>query len=462
MIVRAQEFENGQAVLHIEVEPAEMEKALEDAYRHLAKTVNIPGFRKGKAPRSVVESYVGKEALQQEALEDLIPRLCKQAAEEQDLDIIAPPEAEVLDEDPVVFKATFPLRPKVELGDYRSIRLDPEPVEVTEEQIQGALEHIRERHAVWEPVDRPLQFGDMATLDIEQRREGAGPTRYEGQQLPIIEGVKLPLPGFVDQLVGMEKGEEKEFTLSYPEDYEIGELANRSYEFKVKLTEVKEKQLPELDDEFARSLGEGLDSVDALRESVISGLRRGVEQRAKREFERRVVQAVTEQAQVEYPPVLLEREITGLLRERDLAFRGQGGLEAYLSSIGKTESQIKEELRPGAAERLRQSLVLGKLAEEEKIEVSEAEVDAEIEETLQAAYDYNKEDVRALFSRPEGRRAIWEEVLSRKTVERLAEIARGGAAEGQADEQVAEGSTGEEAGHGASVAEDSDQGQANG
>lgn len=446
MKVTTQEFENGQAVLRIEVEPAEMEESLEEAYRSMAKRMNVPGFRKGKAPRSILESYVGKDGLQQEALEHLIPRLCSQAAEEQKLDVIAQPEVEILEGDPVAFKATYPLRPKVELGDYRSVRLDPEPVEATEEQIEAVMQQLREQHAVWIPAERPLDFGDMATINIEQKREGADPTGYEGQQLPIIQNSKLPLPGFAEELIGMNKDEEKEFSLSFPEDYEVKGLANQKYDFKVKLTELKEKQLPELDDEFAKSLGQDVETVDALRDKVTDGLKTAAEQRAKRDFERKVVEAVVGIAEVEFPPVLVEREIDHLMRERDVMFRGQGGLEAYLKSINKTEEEIREELRPSATERLVQSLVLGKMAEEETIEATDSEVDAEVEKSVQDAYDYNKDELRSLFSTPGGRRAIWEELIVRKTIERLAEIASGSVSEGETAEQEVRGEGETEAG----------------
>ena len=171
MKVSTQSTENRQAVLNIEVEPQEMEESLEMAYHHLVKRINIPGFRRGKTPRSILERYIGKEELQKEALEHLIPQLCNQAIEEQKMEVIAQPEVEILQVDPVVFKATFSLRPQVELGEYRQIRLAPEPVEVTEEQIDSVLEQLRERHAVWNPVEHPLRLGDLAIIDIEEREE---------------------------------------------------------------------------------------------------------------------------------------------------------------------------------------------------------------------------------------------------------------------------------------------------
>ncbi|MBM4463301.1 MAG: trigger factor [Chloroflexi bacterium] len=443
MKIKTQEFENGQAVLHIEVEPSEMDKSLDETYRRLAKKVNIPGFRKGKAPRPILERFVGKEALQEEALEHLIPQLCDKAAQEQNLEVIAQPETEVLDLDPVVvFKATFPLRPKVEIGDYHTIRLAPEPVEVTEQDTNRVMEQIRDQHALWIPVERPLEYGDMATLDIEQKREEAAPTTYKGQQIPIIEGSKLPMPGFAENLVGMRKNEEKEFSLSFPEDYEVPRFAGEKFDFKVKVTEIKEKQLPELNDEFAKSVGQDIETLDVLRDKLTASLKAGAERSVRRDFEQKVIDAVVALAKVEFPPVMVEQEIDNLLRERDIMLRSQGGLENYLRNIKKTEEEMREELRPKATQRLTQSLVLGKVVEEEKIEVSDAEIDAEAEKMISEANEYNVETLRNLLNTPQGRRSVQESLMAQKVVQRLTEIAIGSLIEVEAKEEGA----GEESG----------------
>lgn len=438
MKITTQEFENGQAVFHIEVEPPELEKSMEEAYHELAKKVNIPGFRKGKVPRAILQNYVGREGLQEEALEHLIPQLCDQAAEEQKLEVIAQPQAEILETDPVVFKATFPLRPKVELGDYHSIRLAPEPVEVTEEQIDNAIEQLRQRNAVWVPAERPVQYGDLATIDIEQRPEKGDPLNYAAQQYPVIENSPLPLPGFAEQVAGMEKNQEKEFAISFPDDYEVSELAGQEYNFKVKVTEVKEKNLPELNDEFAKSVADNVETLDALREAVADRLKAAAEEQAKREFEGKVIEAAVGLARVEFPPVLVERETDRMLTERDNMLRAQGGLEAYLRNIGKTEEEIREELKPQATTQLIQSLVVGKVSEEEKIEVSAAEIDAEIENITKAADD-KAEELRTVFDTPQARRWTSDRLLLQKTMQRLTEIATGNAVvESAAAEEAAE------------------------
>ena len=427
MKIRTQAFENGQAVLHIEVEPPEMEKSMDEAYHELAKKMRIPGFRKGKIPRPILESYVGRDGLKKEALEHLVPELCNQAAEEQKLEAIAPPQVEILEMEPVVFKATFPLRPKVEIGDYRSIRLDPEPVEIGEEEVSKTTENLREQHATWVPVERPIGFGDMAVINIEQSVEPGPPVNYGSQQLPVIQGSPLPLPGFAEQIVGMEKNQEKEFSISFPDNYEVAKLAGQKYSFRVKLTEVKEKNLPELNDEFAKSVDPNVETLEALRNTLAIRLRSAAEERATRLFEQKVVQAAVASAKVEYPPILVESEIDRLVSERDRFLRAQGsGPETYLKMINKTEEQMREELRPTATERLVQSLVLGKISEEEKMEVSAADIDAELEKMTKD--DEKTKDIQSLFGTPQGRRWISDRLLTQKTIQRLTEIANGKAA----------------------------------
>jgi len=435
MKIITESTENRQSVLNIEVEPKEMEDSLDKAYHRLVKKVNIPGFRKGKAPRSILEHYIGKEELQEEALDYLVPILCNQAIEEKQLKIIARPQIEVLQLDPVMFKAIFSLRPQVELGEYRNINLTPETFEVSEEQVDKVIEQLRERNAIWNPVDHPIAFGDMAVLDIEEKKDGDSVNTYPGQQYPVIQDSYLPLPGFAEQLVGLEKGSEKEFSLSYPEDYPIKELAGTHYDFKVVITEVKEKDLPEPDDNFAKSLGENFETLDALRDSVTTNLKNMSEDRAKGEFERRVIDAVVNLANVEFPPILVEQEIDRFVSERERMLGEQGGLESYLKNLNKTEEEMREELRPEATRSITQSLVLGKVAEEEKIEASAQDIDAEIESMLQSAGD-NMEEMRKVFGSEQGRSWIEERLIIKKTIQCLTEIATGNGVEVATDDST--------------------------
>ncbi len=429
MKIATQSVENNQAVLQIEVEPGEMEESLDRAYRQLVKRVGVPGFRKGKAPRSVLERYVGKEGLQREAMEDLVPELCTRVIEEQKMEVIAQPQIEIIQSDPVIFKAIFPLRPHVELGDYHTIRVDKQPVEVGDEEINSVINQLRERHAVWSPVERPVNFEDLVVVDIDEEAKDGTVKTYQARQFPLVKDSLIPLPGFAEHLVGMGTGEVKEFALTYPDDHKFKELAGRGTKFKVKLIEVKEKHLPELDDDFAKSLGQGMENLEALRNFVAANLRKAAEEAAKRDYERKLVEVVVGLSKVDFPPVLVDREIDSLLKERDFIFREQGGLQGYLKNLNKTEQGMKEELRPEAVRRITESLVLGKVIEQEKITVDAAEIAAEIESMTKDAGD-RVEEMKRMLGTDQARQVVEERQLSLKALQKLTEIALNNIAEG--------------------------------
>ncbi len=425
MKVTREKIENNQAFLTIEMEPAEMEGPLEDSYRRLAKKVNIPGFRKGKAPRAILEHYIGKESLLEEALKHLVPQAYEKALKEQEIEPFAQPEIEITQTDPVIFKAVVPLPPNIELGDYHSIQLTPDPVEITEENISAVLEELRHQHATWEPVERPLNFGDLAVIDINSEVEEKPFIKRLGAQYQVLRDLISPAPGFAEQLVGMPKGEEKEFKLELPEDYTQIELAGKEASFKVKVSEIKEEKLPELDDELAQQVSTDFENVDALRERVSANLKLRAEERARMDFEERVINAVVDQAQVDYPPVLVEMEINRLLNDSARQFQMSGkSLEEYLQTVNKTEEELREEFRPVATKNVASALVLGKIAEEEKIEVADSEIDAKIEDMTKGATEDKKEELRKLMDTPQTRESIKQSLMTRKTIERLVEIAK--------------------------------------
>jgi trigger factor len=423
MKVSTEPVESRQVALNIEMEPVEIDKYLDRAYNRLVKRVSVPGFRKGKAPRDILERHIGKDALFQEALEDLIPRAYKEALDEQNIDAIGQPQFELIKTEPLVFKAVVPLKPTVELGDYKQIKIESKPVKITKKDIDATIEQLREQQAVLLPVDRPVQLGDVVTIDVEGERQG--------EQFPIrkdivyeaSKGSRLPLPGFAEKLEGMSRGEEKSFVLSYSADYEMKELAGKEHAFKVAVKEIKEKKLPEVNDEFGKILGK--DDLASLRQQVQSNLKTRAEDRARAEFEQTAIDKLIEVSKVEYPPFLVEREIDRLLNEEARHFaEGVTGLENYLRTLNKTMDGHKEELRPMAGKRVVRSLVLGKLAESETIEVQDSEIDAEVEKMAQDA-DKEADDVRKLFSLPQARESIKQFLIGRKSLERLVEIVKG-------------------------------------
>jgi len=425
MKVSTEPVENSQVALNVEMEAVEVDEYLEKAYNRLVGKVSIPGFRKGKAPRVILEQHVGKDTLFQEALECLIPEAYEKALEEQEIEAIGQPKIELTQTEPVVFKAIVPLRPTVKLGDYKQIRLKSEPVEISDEDVDAMIEQLRHENAVLSPVDRPVEFGDIVTIAIEGESQGEPFVSRKDLVYEVSRDSRVPLPGFAEKLEGMKKGEKRSFVLSYPSDYEMQELAGKEYSFDVTISEVKEKKLPEVDEEFAKSLGR--EDLASMRERIFTNLKARGEEKARLEFEQKVVDTAVELSEVEYPPVLIDREIDRLLNEEARNFvEGARGLENYLRSINKTIDDHREELRPVASQRALRSLVLEKVAEAEKVEVSASEIDDEIEKMVKDAGE-QAEEMRKLFNSSQAREPIKNFLVNRKTVERLVQIANGSA-----------------------------------
>ena len=428
MKVSTETAENRQMVVEVEADPEEVERSLESAYRRLVQRAQIPGFRKGKAPREMLERYLGKEALLQEALERLVPQLLNQAIDEQGIEPIAQPEIEITQIAPVIFKATVPLRPAIELGNYRDISIPREPVEVTEEEVDRVIEQLRRQQVIWEPVERPVQFDDMVTINVVGNVDGENVIDRNDLQFQVIQGMPVPVPGFVEELVGIEAGQEKEFTISAPDDYAAKELAGKQCLFKVKVIDIKEQKLPDVDDEFAKSLGQGFETSDELREDVISHLKAMAEDGARRAYENKAIDALVEASKIEFPPVMVEKEIDRLIAAQESELQANKiSLKDYLSSQKKSEEELREELRPVARKQVSGSLALSKLAEEEKIAVSTEEIDEEIE-TMARNVGEQGESMRKLFSSAGARKSLEGVLITRKTVGRLVEIACGEAA----------------------------------
>ncbi len=432
MKVTRDKTENSQAFLTIEMEPPEIEEALKEAYHHLVQKANIPGFRKGKAPRAIVERYLGKESLMEHAVEHMVPEAYEQALIEQKIEPVAQPQIEIVQNEPLIFKATVPLIPTVKVGDYHQIQLTPEPVKVTDEDINAVIEQLRHQHATWDPAERPVEFNDLVTLDVDSTVEGKPFINQKGGQYQVIQGVAFPVSGFAEQLTGMKpalslpkgSGEEKEFKLPIPADYPRTEMVGKEASFKVRLTEIKQEKLPELTDEFAAQVHPELKTLDALRQRVTEQLTKRAEERVKADFEGKVIEAAAGLAQVEYPQIMVDGEVESMLNQQARRLQMGGiALDDYLKSIKKTEDELKAELRPQATRRVVNSLVLDKIAEEEEIEVTEAEIDAEVEKMATSAGEKRDEVFKSLNS-PRAREPIRQVLVTQKTVQKLTEIAK--------------------------------------
>ncbi len=418
-----------QVVLSIEVEPPELDEHLDRVYRRAVQRVNIPGFRRGKAPRSVVERELGRDAMVEDALDTLLPQITSRAIQEQELDVISLPSVRVTEYDPLTIQATVPVRPAIDLGDYRSYRIEQEAVEVTPEDVDEQLESMREDAGAWEPVERPVALDDLVTIKVRGEMDGETVVDVESVDFRVTAESVIPMPGFAERLVGFNRDEEQQFSLSYADDHPDEDVAGKDCEYTVTVQEVKERKLPDLDDEFAASLNLDVDSVTALREKLHEDLHRRRQLVADRDYQDQAVQTLVEGAQIEVPPLLIDHEVEHMLSEQQEAMqRQQLRMEDYLNAVGKSVEEIQEEMKPSASERLTRTLVLGELREKEGIEVTDEEIDAEIESMLAETESAPGIDsFRETLEK--ARNSVGTMLLNRKTLERLTAITRGEAPE---------------------------------
>ena len=417
--------------LTVELEPEDENPFLERSYRRTVSRINIPGFRRGKAPRHIVESMIGRTALLQEALDFMVPETLDKVLTDEEVAAFAEPSIEITELEPVSFTATIPLEPTIDLGDYRSLRIGSEPVEIGDEQVDDVITRLQEEQAVWEPVERPAEYGDRLNLDVNGEIDGE--TVVDDQDVEYIpnEDNVLPFPGFAPNLVGLSEEEESEFTVTIPEDYPREQYAGKDVQFKVSVLSVKEKSLPELDDDFAQSLGQDFDDVDSLRESVRESLTNQAEAAARNELEQKSLEALCDAAVVNASAILYERELEAMQADRERMLRQQGlDLTTYLRFMGKSADEFLEELRPSAERRLVSGLVLRKLAEVEEIEVTDADIQSETDRLLEMSVTEEAEqesldNLREFLGSQSTRDNIRSSLHSRRVLERLTDITQG-------------------------------------
>jgi trigger factor len=369
----------------------------------------------------ILEQQIGKGALLREALEHLVPQLYKEAIQSKNLEPIAEPELQITQSEPLVFKAVVSLKPEVKLGDYRSIKLEAGPrIEVTDEEITDAIEKSRREQGAWVPVDRAAELGDLVTMSIKADVDEKPWLDHKDILYEMDKGSRSPVPGFASCLEGTEKNKENTFSLTVPDDYPISEMRGKEASFRVTISEIKEKELPELTDELAK--GAGYAGLEDMKEKVAALLRARAEARNRLELQQKALDALVGMSEVKYPPVLEDEEIDGLLKSeaQRLGFKE---IADYVNRANRTEEAIRQELRPMARKRLVQGLVLGELAAEEKIEISASEVDNRIDNMVSDAED--REKARQFFSLPQLRQSIEGSLRTQKTIDHLLQIAVG-------------------------------------
>jgi len=442
--ITTESLENRQLRLTIEVDEERAQQAMRRAARQIAKQVNIPGFRKGKAPYGLIVQRYGEDTVRKEAAEALAEAVYREALEQEEIELYAPGGLEEVILHPITFKFTIPLRPTVELGDYRNYRLKPPRVRVSKKQVQQALEEIREQNVILELADRPAALGDGVAIDlVGQAAEGVEFLKGDDIRILLDAESADPAPGFAEAIVGMEAGEERTFTLTLPDDFSRQELRGQEAEFTVKMVGVYESTFPELDDDLARTVG-NFDSLKELEKHIREQLQQAAQGKADEEYTEQVLEAILEQAQVEYPPVMLEKELDKAVGEVEQAVRREMrlSLEDYLRLQNQTMEGLREELEPRTAARLKRALVLGEVVRQEGLEVNEEEIDAHIT-NVSGPWGVRADKVRASLSSDEGRQVVRSHLLADKAVQRLVAIAKGEAEEQEAGSEKQEVEEGE-------------------
>ena len=420
MKVTLERLPESRVQLEIEVEPDRLERSLDAAYKRLLPTLRIPGFRPGKAPRGIVERMVGRDRLIHEALDSLVPAVYSEALESEEIDAVDQPELEILETEPVRFKATVPIRPTVTLGDYESIRIAPEPVEVTDEMFDEQMEMIRRRFATIAPVARGAEWNDILTADIKGTVEDTSFVQDEDVEFPLREGQTLLLPDLAEQFLGMEAESEKTVELPVPEDFPE-QLSGKTASITLTVKSVKEEELPEEDDDLAQQVNaEEFETIDQLRDRVRTDLQETLQRQADEAYRLKVVDELVGLSVIEYPQVLLDREIDELIRESHGS--DVRAYQAHLAQIGKSAAEFREMFHVPALERLCRSLVLGELTEVEGIGVTDDDVAEQMDKMLEPMGE-NAESMRTMFESDRGSASIRNSLLTDKTLGRLQEIA---------------------------------------
>lgn len=419
MKVTLERLPESRVQLAIEVDQDRVEKSLDAAYKRLAARSRIPGFRPGKAPRHIVERHFGRDGLIREALDRLVPDVYNEAIESEDVDAIAQPELEILELEPVRFRATVAVRPSVNLDDYASIRVVAEHPEVTGEQFAEQMLVLRRRFATLVPVERGAKWDDVITADIEGEAEGEVFVKDEDAEFPLREGQTLLLEGLAEAFIGMKKGDAKSIDLQIPEDFRSDRLQGKQATIRLAVKEVKEEQLPADDDEFAAQVNAAeFPTLAALKERLKNDLQKALQEEADGKLRNEAVDKLVEGATIEYPRILVEREIDHIIQD---SMNDRAAYANYLARVGRSEAEYRDTLREAAEGRVRRSLALSQLAEDEKIEVDETDVEAELD-SLTAPMGDDAARFREMFASAEGLTTIRRNLLSKKTLDRLAQI----------------------------------------
>ena len=383
MSLQVEKMEKNMAKLTIEVSAEDVEKAMQSAYQKAKGRISIPGFRKGKAPRKMIEQMYGKGVFLEDAVNALIPEHYSKALGECELEIVSQPKIDLVQTEPgkaLIFTAEVAVKPEVTLGEYKGVEVPKSEIEVTDEEVDAEVKKEQEKNSRTINVeDRAAQLNDIVTIDFEGSVDGVPFDGGQATEYPLTLGSNTFIPGFEDQLVGAKVGDDVDVKVTFPEEYQAKELAGKEAIFKCAVKKIEAKELPELDDDFAKDVSE-FDTLAEYKEHVKTNLVEKKENEAKHAKEDAAVDKIIENAQMDIPEAMLETQCRQMLDDFSRRMQSQGlSMDQYLQFSGLTVDGLKEQVRPEALTRIQSSLVLEQIAKEENIEVSDADVDAEIE-----------------------------------------------------------------------------------
>ena len=418
MAAKLEKIENGVAEFKIEVEPGVFEEGMEKAYRKNVKHINVPGFRKGKAPRKMIEKMYGESIFYEDAVNFVCPDAYDAAVKELDLEPVDRPEIDVEqigEGKTLIITAKVTLKPEVKLGKYKGMKLEKVEYTVSDDDVDAELSNMREKGARIVTVDdRAVENGDIAVIDFEGFKDGVAFEGGAGKDHELTIGSGQFIPGFEEQLIGAKTGDEVTVKVTFPEDYHAEELKGADAEFKVKINAIKKKELPELDDEFAKDVSE-FDTLAELKADVRAKLEKQKADMAKAETENKAVEAAAELSEVEIPDCMVEQQLNSMLRDYDARLQGQGlTLQKYFELTGMTTEKFKEQFKDHATKQVKISLTLEAIAKAEGFEVTDEDLEQEMQ-SIADTYKMPLEDIKKFVRAEE----LTDGILNKKTVEFL-------------------------------------------
>lgn len=421
MAIKAKQLEKNKYEFSFTIEKPVFDAEIEKVYRKNAPKMNIPGFRRGKAPRHIIEKMYGATVFYDEALDNLLPEAYEKALGETKLEAVSRPELDIvsIDDNGVCLKAAVWVKPEVEISEYKGITVDREAVNVTEEDILKEIDLTRERNARMLTVeDRAAADGDTAVIDFEGYVDGVAFEGGKGENYSLRLGSGSFIPGFEDQVIGHKTGEEFDINVTFPEEYGAENLAGKAAVFKIKLREIKVKELPVLDDEFVKDVSE-FNTVNEYKEDVKKHLTERREAQEDNKVENALINALLENTTVDIPQCMIDNEVDGYVRDYEYRLRSQGGsLDMYFKYTGMTMEQLRENFKADAEKQVKTRLALGKVAKSEKLKALKKDLDAEYKK-IASGYNVDVETVKTSIPAE----SISEDIVLRKAVDFIKENA---------------------------------------